>query len=139
MATHKYYKSSYTAEDIKKLQQIMEMTNVSSLSAPAGDAEKAGEIGDFIIDESPSPQELVEIEERKKFLLEAVHDCLKPREERVIIELYGLKSGQRKTLQEVGEMFNVTRERIRQIEAKALRHLKWYIMTKKKIKGWEDI
>lgn len=139
MATHKYYKTSYTAEDIKKLQQIMEMTNVSSLSAPAGDAENAGEIGDFVVDESPSPQELVEIEERKKFLLDAVHTCLKPREERVIIELYGLETGRRKTLQEVGAMFNVTRERIRQIEAKAIRRLKCYIMTKKKIKGWEDI
>ena len=139
MATHYWMKKKYTADEIREIQRIIEMTNVTSLSTPVGDEGSESEMGDFIIDETPSPQEIVEERDRNEFLLEAIHACLKPREEKVIIELYGLETGQRKTLQEVGDMFNVTRERIRQIEAKAIRHLKWYIMTKKKIKGWEDI
>lgn len=139
MATHHWVKKKYTADEIREIQRIIEMTNVTSLSTPVGDEESESEMGDFIVDETPSPQEIVEEKDRNEFLLEVIHACLKPREEKVIIELYGLETGQRKTLQEVGDMFNVTRERIRQIEAKAIRHLKWYIMTKKKIKGWENI
>lgn len=139
MATHHWVKKKWTADEIREIQRIIEMTNITSLSTPVGDEESESEIGDFIVDETPSPQEIVEERDRNEFLLEAIRACLKPREEKVIIELYGLETGRRKTLQEVGDMFNVTRERIRQIEAKAIRHLKWYIMTKKKIKGWEDI
>lgn len=139
MATHHWVKKKWTADEIREIQRVIEMTNITSLSTPVGEEGSESEMGDFIIDESPSPQEIVEERDRNEFLLEAIHACLKPREEKVIIELYGLETGHRKTLQEVGAMFNVTRERIRQIEAKAIRHLKWYIMTKKKIKGWEDI
>lgn len=139
MATHHWVKKKWTADEIREIQRVIEMTNITSLSTPVGEEGSESEMGDFIIDESPSPQEIVEERDRNEFLFEAIHACLKPREEKVIIELYGLETGHRKTLQEVGAMFNVTRERIRQIEAKAIRHLKWYIMTKKKIKGWEDI
>lgn len=139
MATHHWVKKKWTADEVREIQRIIEMTNITSLSTPVGDEGTESELGDFIVDETPSPQEIIEERDRNEFLLEAIRACLKPREEKVIIELYGLETGRRKTLQEVGDMFNVTRERIRQIEAKAIRHLKWYIMTKKKIKGWEDI
>lgn len=136
-------KTKYTADEIRKIQVLISQLDVLSFSIPLRGHGREGdddlELGETIIDISPSPQEIVEERDRNEFLLEAIHACLKPREEKVIIELYGLQTGQRKTLQEVGDMFNVTRERIRQIEAKAIRHLKWYIMTKKKIKGWEDI
>lgn len=139
MATHYWVKKKWTADDVLEVQRIMEMTNPTSLSKHVGDEEGEAEIGDFIVDDGPSPHEIVEEHDRNKFLLEAIHACLRPREEKVIIELYGLETGERKTLQEVGKMFNVTRERIRQVEAKAIRRLKWYLLTKKKIKGWEDI
>ena len=138
MATHHQIKTKYTADEIRQIQKYIIMMDIVSLSAPVGD-EKEHELGEFILDEGPSVQERIEEDDRRDLLLKVVHDCLEPREEKVIIELYGLESRERKTLQQVGEMFGVTRERIRQIEAKALRKLRWYLRNKKKIKGMEDI
>lgn len=138
MATHYQVKTKYTADEIRQIQKYIVMMDIVSLSAPVGD-EKENELGEFILDEGPSVQERIEEDDRRDLLLQVVHECLSPREEKVIIELYGLESRERKTLQQVGEMFGVTRERIRQIEGKALRKLGWYLRNKKKIKGMEDI
>ena len=88
-------------------------------------------MGDFIVDESAkSPMEVASQNLLREQLL-AVIDTLTPREQQVIRERYGLMDGKAKTLEEVGKEFSVTRERIRQIEAKALRKLKHPNRSKK--------
>lgn len=94
-----------------------------SLDTPLGD-EGESSLGDFIADENMiSPEvssERVLLKENMMVLLEILTD----REKDVIIKRFGLESGEPKTLEEIGKEMNVTRERIRQIEAKALRKLK---------------
>lgn len=94
-----------------------------SLETPVGEEEDS-KMADFIEDESAkSPMEVASQNLLREQLL-AVIDTLTPREQQVIRERYGLMDGKAKTLEEVGKEFSVTRERIRQIEAKALRKLK---------------
>ena len=94
-----------------------------SLETPIGEEEDS-KMSDFIEDESAkSPMEVASQKLLHEQLL-AVIDTLTPREQQVIRERYGLIDGKSKTLEEVGREFSVTRERIRQIEAKALRKLK---------------
>ena len=81
-------------------------------------------MGDFIEDEKTvTPSESVASTMLREQLL-GVLDTLTPREEKVLRLRYGLDDGKPRTLEEVGKEFNVTRERIRQIEAKAIRKLK---------------
>ena len=101
-----------------------------SLETPVGE-EDDSKMGDFIVDESAkSPMEVASQNLLREQLL-AVIDTLTPREQQVIRERYGLMDGKAKTLEEVGKEFSVTRERIRQIEAKALRKLKHPNRSKK--------
>ncbi len=101
-----------------------------SLQTPVGDEENSS-LGDFIEDESiVGPAEAASGE----LLREQVHTALKqlnPREREVLEMRFGLKDGQAHTLEEVGQEFGVTRERIRQIEAKALRKLRHPIRSRK--------
>ncbi len=101
-----------------------------SLETPIGEEEDS-KMSDFIEDESAkSPMEIATQKLLHEQLL-AVIDTLTPREQQVIRERYGLIDGKSKTLEEVGREFSVTRERIRQIEAKALRKLKHPNRSKK--------
>ncbi len=101
-----------------------------SLETPVGE-EDDSKMSDFIEDESArSPMEVASQNLLREQLL-AVIDTLTPREQQVIRERYGLMDGKAKTLEEVGKEFSVTRERIRQIEAKALRKLKHPNRSKK--------
>ncbi len=94
-----------------------------SLETPMGE-EDDGKMADIIEDEtSKSPMESASQSLLREQIL-AVIDTLTPREQEVIRQRYGLIDGKQKTLEEVGKEFSVTRERIRQIEAKALRKLK---------------
>lgn len=94
-----------------------------SLETPMGE-EDDGKMADVIVDESAkSPIDSATQSLLREQLL-AVIDTLTPREQEVIRQRYGLLDGRQKTLEEVGKEFSVTRERIRQIEAKALRKLK---------------
>ena len=94
-----------------------------SLETPMGE-EDDGKMADIIEDETTkSPMESASQSLLREQLL-AVIDTLTPREQEVIRQRYGLMDGKQKTLEEVGREFSVTRERIRQIEAKALRKLK---------------
>ncbi len=103
-----------------------------SLETPIGEEEDS-KMSDFIEDESAkSPMEVASQKLLHEQLL-AVIDTLTPREQQVIRERYGLIDGKSKTLEEVGREFSVTRERIRQIEAKALRKLKHPNRSKKLI------
>ncbi len=101
-----------------------------SLETPIGEEEDS-KMSDFIEDESAkSPMEVASQKLLHEQLL-AVIETLTPREQQVIRERYGLIDGKAKTLEEVGKEFSVTRERIRQIEAKALRKLKHPNRSKK--------
>ena len=94
-----------------------------SLETPVGQEEDA-HLGDFIEDRGAvSPADVV-IDINLKEMTEQVLNTLTPREERIIKMRFGLEDGTEYTLEEVGQNFGVTRERIRQIEAKALRKLR---------------
>ncbi len=121
-----------TAEEIAKEMQI-EVTKIheivkisqepTSLQAKIGDEEDS-QLGDFIADEHiPSPEEQTSKALLKEHL-EEVLATLNDREKKVLIMRFGLEDGRPRTLEEVGKAFGVTRERIRQIEAKAIRKLR---------------
>jgi len=94
-----------------------------SLQKPVGE-EKDSELGSFIEDdETPSPPEAAE-QTMLRTILEELLTTLRPREERILRLRFGLQDGNRYTLEEVGEKFGLTRERIRQIEKQALRRLR---------------
>lgn len=103
-----------------------------SIETPVGE-EDDSKMSDFIEDESAKNPMEVASQKLLHEQLMAVIDTLTPREQQVIRERYGLIDGKSKTLEEVGKEFSVTRERIRQIEAKALRKLKHPNRSKKLI------
>ena len=108
---------------IEKLRFIAKSAQLPiSLETPIG-KEEDSRLGDFIESDNETPEDQVS----KNLLredLEKVLDSLSPRERDVLRLRYGLDDGRMKTLEEIGQIFNVTRERIRQIEAKALRKLR---------------
>ena len=110
---------------IDKIKSIMAISKEPvSLDKPIGSDSEDSILGDFIEDKSTiSPERMAE----RSILSKVVDDVLKtltPREERVIRLRFGIDDGYHRTLEEVGNIFNVTRERIRQIEDKALKKLK---------------
>ena len=107
-----------------KVREIIKIAQESvSLETPIGEEEDS-HLGDFIEDENaPAPAEVASNAMMREQLQEVLH-TLTPREEKVIRLRFGLEDGQAHTLEEVGKEFNVTRERIRQIEAKALRKIR---------------
>ena len=112
------------AMDIKKVRHIMKISqDIVSLEAPVG-AEEDSKLGDFIEDnDSLSPSDLTNRNIIKENIREMLQ-YLSPRERKIIEMRFGLKDGIGHTLEEVGQEFGVTRERIRQIEAKVLQKLK---------------
>lgn len=111
---------------IEKMDEILQATKeIISVDAQIGSLEDDDTyIGDFIEDTSVDKPEEIAARMILKEELEKVLDTLKPKEAAVLKMRYGLIDGNAKTLEEVGNFFNVTRERIRQIEAKALRKLR---------------
>jgi len=110
-------------EPDKALEIIKISQNPASLEAPVGDEEDS-RLGDFISDSSAPTLFDSASRELLKEQVDQVLGTLSDRERRVLKERFGLDDGRPKTLEEVGRMFQVTRERIRQIEAKALRKLR---------------
>jgi RNA polymerase primary sigma factor len=108
---------------IPKIREIIKAAQESvSLDAPIGDEEES-RLGEFIEDKSsPSPEDTV-IHRNLREQIEQALDSLTEREAEVLKLRFGLMDGKEHTLEEVGDVFKVTRERIRQIEAKALRKL----------------
>ena len=108
----------------EKVRHIIKISqHPASLETPIGDEEDS-HLGDFIQDVlTPTPYDSASKRLLKEHL-EEVLSTLSDREKRVLILRFGLKDGRPKTLEEVGKEFSVTRERIRQIEAKALRKLR---------------
>lgn len=109
---------------VDRVREIMKIAQEPvSLETPIGEEEDS-HLGDFIEDqEAPAPAEAASFMLLKE-QLEDVLDTLTPREEKVLRLRFGLDDGRARTLEEVGQSFGVTRERIRQIEAKALRKLR---------------
>ncbi len=114
-----------------KVREIIKIAQEPvSLETPIGEEEDS-HLGDFIPDEdAPAPAEAASFALMKEQLMEVL-DTLTPREEKVLRLRFGLDDGHQRTLEEVGREFNVTRERIRQIEAKALRKLRHPSRSKK--------
>lgn len=120
-----------------KVREIMRVAQEPvSLETPIGEEEDS-HLGDFIPDDdAPAPQDSASHTLLKEQLSDVL-STLTPREERVLRLRFGLEDGRSRTLEEVGEVFNVTRERIRQIEAKALRKLR-HPSRSKKLKDFLD-
>ncbi|MEK7672971.1 MAG: RNA polymerase sigma factor RpoD [Patescibacteria group bacterium] len=110
--------------DVKKVRHILKISqDIVSLEAPVG-TEEDSKLGDFIEDdEALSPAEATNRQLLKENIREMLQ-YLSPRERKIIEMRFGLKDGVGHTLEEVGQEFHVTRERIRQIEAKVLQKLK---------------
>ena len=116
---------------IDKVGEIMKIAQEPvSLETPIGE-EDDSHLGDFIQDdEAPAPSDAATFTLLKEQLMDVLN-TLTPREEKVLRLRFGLDDGRARTLEEVGKEFNVTRERIRQIEAKALRKLRHPSRSKK--------
>ncbi|WP_097026137.1 RNA polymerase sigma factor RpoD [Clostridium peptidivorans] len=122
---------------VDKVREIMKIAQEPvSLETPIGEEEDS-HLGDFIPDDdAPAPAEAAAFTMLKEQLINVL-DTLTPREEKVLRLRFGLDDGRARTLEEVGKEFNVTRERIRQIEAKALRKLR-HPSRSKKLKDYLD-
>lgn len=123
--------------DVDKVREIMKIAQEPvSLETPIGEEEDS-HLGDFIPDDdAPAPAEAAAYTMLKEQLMDVL-DTLTPREEKVLRLRFGLDDGRARTLEEVGKEFKVTRERIRQIEAKALRKLR-HPSRSKKLKDYLD-
>ncbi len=134
-----------TPEELAKglnmsVEKVREISKISqepvSLETPIGEEEDS-HLGDFIPDDdAPAPSEAASYVLLKEQLVEVLK-TLTPREAKVLTLRFGLIDGRQRTLEEVGKEFNVTRERIRQIEAKALRKLR-HPSRSKKLKDFLD-
>ena len=121
-------------ERVREIQKIAQ--DPVSLETPIGEEEDS-HLGDFVEDRGAlSPVEVTESQLLKEQLVRVLN-TLTPREEKVLRLRYGLDDGHPRTLEEVGKEFNVTRERIRQIEAKALRKLR-HPSRSRKLKDYLD-
>ena len=114
-------KLGITSDKVRDIMKIAQ--DPVSLETPIGEEEDS-HLGDFVEDmDSPAPSESASFSLLREQLCNILH-TLTPREEQVIKLRFGLEDGRPRTLEEVGKQFNITRERIRQIEAKALRKLR---------------
>ncbi len=120
-----------------KVREIMRISqDPVSLEMPIGEEEDS-HLGDFIPDDdSPAPADAASYTLLREQIAEVLH-TLTPREEQVLKLRFGLDDGKTRTLEEVGKVFNITRERIRQIEAKALRKLR-HPSRSKRLKDYLD-
>ena len=123
----------------ERVEEVIDLLHhePASLEMPIGEEEDS-RLGDFVEDNTvPAPTETASHQLLKE-QIDAVLDELTPREKRVLQLRFGLKDGHTRTLEEVGREFNVTRERIRQIEAKALRKLR-HPSHSRKLRGYLDL
>ena len=122
---------------VDKVREIMRVAQEPvSLETPIGEEEDS-HLGDFILDnDAPAPADAASHTMLREQLSDVL-STLTPREEKVLRLRFGLEDGRSRTLEEVGKEFNVTRERIRQIEAKALRKLR-HPSRSRKLKDYLD-
>ena len=115
----------------EKVEEILQIAREpASLETPIGEEDDSN-LGDFVADQNiVTPEQNVESVMLREHIDTLLED-LKERERQVIVRRFGLDDGHPRTLEEVGREFNVTRERIRQIEAKALRKLRKPVRSKR--------
>ena len=128
-------KMGTTVQKVAEIQRIAQ--DPISLESKIGHEEDS-KIGDLVVDETALSPHDVAMQNMLKQQLMSVLETLTPREQKVIRLRYGLDDSHPRTLEEVGREFSVTRERIRQIEAKALRKLRQPSKLKKLLSGDED-
>lgn len=118
--------TKWTPEYIRYIQQIINMSNPVSLSTNVSNEESSPtELGELIEDEySPSPDDIVIEQDRKNLVHKYINKYLGEREREIIKLRFGFDDDTPRSLEEIGERFNLSRERVRQIEAKALRKLR---------------
>ena len=120
-----------------RIRKVMKITEPVSTESPVGDGDDGSSIGEFIQDTTTkAPIELAE-NEGLTAAIDEVLKTLTPREAKVLMMRFGIRMNTDHTLEEVGKQFNVTRERIRQIEAKALRKMR-HPSRVEKIKSFQD-
>ena len=114
----------WTAEDIAKIQQYaQEAISLDILiDSEHSRIDEESRLIDFIVDDAPSLFEVFLQKEDRSTIIEAIHK-LRPREIQVLLLRYGFVTGDVMTLEEIGQRYNITRERVRQIEEKALANL----------------
>lgn len=116
---------TYTAKDIAQILLLAQ--DVISLNTPIKNDEVQDsdtELGDFVEDPGPTPEEEAIINNRQELIASYLKKYLTPREQQIINLRFGLENGHVLTLEELGKMLGLTRERVRQIEAKAIRKLR---------------
>ncbi len=122
--------------DVDKIRHIQKISqDTVSLEAPVGDEGEDSSLADFIPDEDNISPSVVAARKLLKDHLDAIIGELSPREQKILDMRFGLKDGVTHTLEEVGKVFGVTRERIRQIEAKSLEKIRQHEKTEK-LKGY---
>ena len=130
----KVTETEVTAERVREMRKVSQ--EPVSLETPIGEEEDS-HLGDFIEDKAaPRPDESANRQLLSEQIV-ATLESLSAREQRVLRLRFGLDDGRQRTLEEVGDEFNVTRERIRQIEAKALRKLR-HPSRSRKLKDYLD-
>ena len=111
--------------EVDKIRQIMKISQETvSLESPIGDDDEDSTLGEFIEDEKSILPSQIAARKLLRDQLKSILDELSPREQKILAMRFGLESGVTHTLEEVGKEFGVTRERIRQIEAKALEKIR---------------
>lgn len=141
---NKLYVSSIrnmSIEDLRLYEEFFDVSSVGSLQTPINSTEDKDEsiLMDFIPSDSKTPDELAVSSLAKTSILEVFDEVLKPRERQILIKRFGLDTGVPMTLQEIASNYNVSRERIRQIESKALRKLRYSPKAFKKLKDFANI
>ncbi|MDP3763880.1 MAG: sigma-70 family RNA polymerase sigma factor, partial [bacterium] len=122
--------------EIDKVRQITKISQEAvSLETPVGEGEEDSVLAEFIEDEKSAPPSLEAARTLLKERLKDILSDLSPREQKILAMRFGMADGITHTLEEVGKEFGVTRERIRQIEAKALEKIREHDALKK-LKGY---
>lgn len=128
-------------KSVEYAQYIDYITNCDSLNrAIQNDTKESDtELGDFVEDSHSNPESMIIEDEKKKFLIDTMKKCLPPREFLVLYKRYGFEDGVPHTLEEIGDSMQITKERIRQVEHKALMRLKKTLKRKYNICNEGDL
>lgn len=124
---------------LSKLRLVLKATQSTiSLETPLHTKEEASKIGDFLVDENTESPDSRVSQENLTEELEKILDSLRPRERDVLKLRFGLNDGNKRTLEEIGQLFGVSRERVRQIETRALNKLRKMCRNNRNIKGLKN-
>ena len=133
-----YAKLKEDTDKFKEIRKQARIVDTVSLDVPIGEDEDSF-LGDFVVDESNDTEKIVDNIMLHDLLMEVLDEAFEkdPRAKRVLIERFELDGKDRKTLDQLGKELGVTRERVRQIEAKALRKLR-HPSRKKKLRDYYE-